>query len=420
LGFIGGILQEQLVGRIRDAERDRLLAVPIDVGKRAAAALVCDFWGEIVVEPFEFILDEAGFCQLNLRLARASAERDAIWVRIGVEQAGHYHQPLVARLQAASHDVVVFNPAQVKDDRAQDLLRTLKSDARDLGALADLLIRGKGRPPIYADAAMATQAVLAVHRARKVKARTMLKNQIVATLDLVFAGLDGCFSDIFNSRFGRLLLNEGFDPGRVRRLGPERLLAFAQHRGLRTRRSTVARVVATARGAFELPSDRVRAHAGVLAADVAMLKLLDSAVADAEAELAAVLPDTPAGILTTIPYVGVVRASDYGAAVGDLRRFARSAQVYRASGLAPKLYESAGRRRPGTHISKEGKVELRQALLELGIALRSGHVATAHYAATLKERGKGPGVVACALAHRANRIAFAMVRDQIPFDSSRW
>jgi transposase len=29
-------------------------------------------------------------------------------------------------------------------------------------------------------------------------------------------------------------------------------------------------------------------------------------------------------------------------------------------------------------------------------------------------------VIACALAHRANRIAYAMVRTQVPYDPSRW
>jgi hypothetical protein len=34
----------------------------------------------------------------------------------------------------------------------------------------------------------------------------------------------------------------------------------------------------------------------------------------------------------------------------------------------------------------------------------------------LRARGKNGGVIACALAHRANRIAFALVRDQAGYD----
>jgi transposase len=42
------------------------------------------------------------------------------------------------------------------------------------------------------------------------------------------------------------------------------------------------------------------------------------------------------------------------------------------------------------------------------------------YAAGLKARGKRGGIIACALAHRATRIAHALVRDQMPYDASRW
>ena len=110
----------------------------------------------------------------------------------------------------------------------------------------------------------------------------------------------------------------------------------------------------------------------------------------------------------------------YGAGIGDPTRFRTSAQVYRLSGMVPKLYESAGRRRGGTRISREGKVELREAIIELGRALRQGHPDFARYARELEARGKRPGVVACALGHRANRVAFAMIRDQVPFDPERW
>jgi hypothetical protein len=42
------------------------------------------------------------------------------------------------------------------------------------------------------------------------------------------------------------------------------------------------------------------------------------------------------------------------------------------------------------------------------------------YAAGLRARGKPGGVIVNALAHRAGRIAFAMVRDQTVYDPDRW
>jgi len=42
------------------------------------------------------------------------------------------------------------------------------------------------------------------------------------------------------------------------------------------------------------------------------------------------------------------------------------------------------------------------------------------YAAALRARGKHGGVIVCAMANRANRIAFALVRDQTGYQATRW
>jgi len=420
MGFIGGALQERFAERVRGLDPERLLAVPIDVGKHSAAALVCDFYGQLLEEPFTFPLTGPGVDALLLAVTRAEAARDARWVRIGLEEAGHYHRTLLWRLRGAGLEVVLLNPAQVKENRAQDLLRFIKSDARDLGAMAELLIRGRGRPAPGQDTALLRQAALASHRARKVKARSTIKNHIHASLDLVFPGLSGCFDDVLDTKLGRLLVGQGMDPARVRRLGPQRHRAFCARRGVRVSRSKAHQVVQAARVALVLPPELAEAHARVLAADVALLGSLDEAIERVEGELEEILPHTPAGILTTIPRVAVVRASNYGGALGDPTRFRTASQVYRMAGLVPRLYESAGRRRGRTTISREGKAELREAIIDLGRALRQGHPDFARYARELEARGKRPGVVACALGHRANRVAFAMVRDQVPFDPQRW
>ena len=82
-------------------------------------------------------------------------------------------------------------------------------------------------------------------------------------------------------------------------------------------------------------------------------------------------------------------------------------------------YESAGKRRDGS-ISREGSVALRRALIDLGIGLWLCDPAAKAYAAALKARGKHGGIVACALAHRATRIAHALVRDHTSYDPSHW
>src|SRR3990170_228637 len=295
MGYIGGDLQERFVERIRGLDPARLLAVPIDVGKASAAAMVCDFWGEVVTPPFTFPITEPGVEVFTSAVARAEAARDAAWVRAGLEQAGHYHRTLLVRLEQVGIEVALLNPAQVKEDRNQSLLRSLKSDATDLGAMAELLVRGKGHPPAPVDDAMATQAALTAHRARKVKARSAVKNHVHASLDLVFPGLSGCFFDLLETKLGRLLLDEGMGPERIRRLGVERMRTFCAHRGVMVHRRKALEILAAARGALSLAPQVREVHAGVLASDVALLGTFDTAIAEADEALGEGLPHTPAG-----------------------------------------------------------------------------------------------------------------------------
>jgi len=135
--------------------------------------------------------------------------------------------------------------------------------------------------------------------------------------------------------------------------------------------------------------------------------------------MAALLPGSPFSTLMTVPGWGTVRAGDYGAAVGDPDLWPGYRQIYRASGLSPAQYESAGKRRDGS-ISREGSVQLRRALIDLGLGLWLTDPAAKAYGQGLRARGKKGGVIACAMANRANRIAFALVRDQTSYDPARW
>jgi transposase len=316
--------------------------------------------------------------------------------------------------------VVELNPAQVRAARATLGARRLKSDQRDCAAMIELLVRGGGRPPQVRNDAMAAQAAWVAHRRRKVAARTALGNQLLGTLDLVFPGLDGCFADLLGARAGRLLLTELADPDRIRRLGADGLRRFCARRGVQLRRPKAGQLIAAAQTALRLPAAEHAVRLAMLRADVSLLDALDADVAATEVELAAVLPDTPATVLTSLPGVAVVRASAYGAALGDPARYPDAAAAYRASGLVPCAYESAGRARGRQPISREGSVELRRAILELGRGLGRSEPDFARYRRELTARGKPAGVVAVAVAHRAHRLAFALIRTGETYQADRW
>jgi hypothetical protein len=103
----------------------------------------------------------------------------------------------------------------------------------------------------------------------------------------------------------------------------------------------------------------------IIGRDLTLLAAFDAQIAEADKHLAALLPRTPFAVLWSGPGWRVVRAASSGAAVGDPARWPSARQVYRASGLCPATYASAGRRHDGA-ISREGSVTLRRAVLSLG------------------------------------------------------
>lgn len=160
---------------------------------------------------------------------------------------------------------------------------------------------------------MAAQLAWVTHRRRKLGAHQALANQVQSQLDLVFPGLAGCYSELLGAKSGRVILAGICDPDRICHLGVERLRAFVARRGVRLSRPKAAQILDAARNALRLPRPERAVLAAVLAADVALLATLEAELARAEAALAEILPATPANILTTLPGVGVIRASAYGA-----------------------------------------------------------------------------------------------------------
>jgi transposase len=393
-----------------------LVAVAVDVGKRSAALSVTDAARCRLLGPVEFTMTASGLREVTARAAQVVPA--GVVVRVGVEAAGHYHLPLAApSVWPAGWQVVELNPAHVSEQRRVAGRRRVKTDAIDLEAITELLLAGRGVPAGARDAVLVELAAWAAHRTRRSAARAAVKNQLLGQLDRCFPGLTLALPDVLGTKVGQLVAAEFADPARLAALGASRFARFAAVRGLRVRQEMAGRLVAAARDA--LTTTQAGAARQVLAADLALLAALDTQITAAEDEMSRLLPASPFAPLISVPGWGVVRAGNYGAALGDPGRWPSPRQVYRAAGLSPAQYESAGRRRDGA-ISREGSVTLRRALIDLGIGLWRCDPPARAYAAALRARGKHGGIIACALAHRAGRIAFALVRTQAPYDPARW
>jgi transposase len=336
-----------------------------------------------------------------------------------VESAGHYHRPVTASgMLPASWTLVELNPAHVTEQRKVLGKRGVKTDQIDLAAMFDLLVAGRGREVMPGPDPLLELRWWAGLRHRRVMTIIATKNQLLGQMDRAFPGAGRCVSrSLLDTKVGRLVIAEFSDPARLAKLGVERFRRFAARRGVVVDRKVAERFVAAAKAT--LPLDGAVIARRMVTSDLALLETLEADAANAENQLVRLLPATPFEILLTTPGWSTVRVGRYAAALGEPSRWPTSRQVYRASGLTPSTYESAGTRYDGK-ICREGSVELRGALLELGMGLWLCEQTGRARAQALKVRGKPAGIIACAMANRANRIAFAMVRDQTPYDPARW
>jgi transposase len=373
-----------------------------------------------VGEPFEFGLTISGVDTFVATVNAVAGRTGSASMRVGIEAAGHYHRALASTLRGKGFDVVELNPYQVKTARTQLGQARIKTDLRDCMAMVELLVRGQGWPLRREDGAVAEQAALVAHRRRKLAAAQALGSQIHALADVAFPGLTRCFRTGLEAKTLRMLLATLADPARVATMTPQDVVSHAAAHRVRMTRPTAAKVIAAAVEAVCVPEGQRGTTARLLSGDAARYEALLAEMEACDRRLAEVLPDTPAQVLTSIPGVGVLTASYYGAALGDSTRFANADAAYRHSGLAPTAYESAGRRSTKVHISKVGSVELRQAIIALGVAISLHHPDFAAYKRRLVNGGKKPIVATIATAHRAHRLAFAILRSQQSYDADKW
>ena len=392
------------------------VVVAVDVGKTEFAISVTDVRRVPLLKP------RTGCPMTGPSLAQVVADIDRVLpvdavVKVGIEAAGHYHRPLLNAGWPVSWEVLELDPGHVTEQRRVLGKRTIKTDVIDLRAMTELLLAGRGQPARDRSLVFGELTAWSAHRSSRVVLRTATKNQLLGQLDRTFPGLTLALPDVLSTKVGRLVAAEFADPARLAALGSNRFIRFGATRGLTIRTSVADRLIQAARDA--LPTAAAAVARAVLAADLTLLSELEDQADQATDHLARLLPLSPFAPLLTVPGWGVVRAGNYGGALGDPARFDHHRQIYRTAGLNPIQYESAGRRRDSV-ISREGSVELRRALIDLGIGLWLNDPAAKVYGASLRARGKKGLVIACAMANRASRIAFALVRDQTRYDPSKW
>ena len=172
------------------------------------------------------------------------------------------------------------------------------------------------------------------------------------------------------------------------------------------------------RGCLAPPLD-AELRAERLGRDVKRFEALEDDVEAVEAQITALLAQSPGQVLTTLPGVAATRAAAFAVHALPIERFATAEHLYSSTGLAPGRYESATIRK-GRAISRTAPGERRDALMSIAWGLSQHAAAFRERDRELRARGMRPIEARVALARHACRLCHRMLQTQQPFDEERY
>jgi transposase len=380
----------------------------IDVGKEVHWAHVLDASGTKLLSR-KVENDEADLLELIDEVL--SLAEQTVWA---VDQPGGSVALLLALLWERDQKVLYLPGLAV--DRARDAYPgESKTDARDAYVIAD---QARMRPNLGALAPgerdLAELQLLLARRRDLVTDQTRSINRLRDALMSLFPALERALD--FNNRGALILVRHYQTPASIRRVGHKRLTTFLNNRGVKGA-GDVARKALTAAKAQSvvLPAEDVASR---LVAELAgeVLSLKESiAVLNKELEKR-FFAHLEAGILTSLPGVGVTLGAEFLVAAGDLSAFESADKLAAYAGLVPAAHDS-GKRTGNNRRMRGGNKALKFVFYQSAFAsLRSSAESRAFHDRKRAE-GKRHTQTLIALARRRVNVLWAMLRDGTTFEA---
>ena len=350
-----------------------MIAVGIDVSKSKSTVAILDSYGTVLATPFNMAHTQPEMTALASRLKAFNEP-----VTILLEYTGHYHYPVLKKLQEEGFPVCVVNPYQMKKYGDVELHKA-KTDKKDALRIATFALEKSYRlvPYSFMEQKYEDLKFLSRQYQQRISFVVKLKVQLNNLLDQTMPGItkilelksrnpEKCALLLFIKRF------KSFDE--IQRIGKTRFLSayttlmkktpdrYAPKKGLAI--YELARESITTRG--EDPY--------IWAAQDQCVDLLSTSQNAAD-EIITQMQN----IAETIPEYKVLRAMNgvgdrlgpvILAEIGDIRRFHSAKALNSFAGNDAPPYQSGQFESRNRHISKRGSSALRKACFEVMQALK--------------------------------------------------
>ena len=350
-----------------------MIAVGIDVSKSKSTVAILDSYGTVLATPFNMAHTQP---EMNALVFRLKAFDEPVTILL--EYTGHYHYPVLKKLQEEGFPVCVVNPYQMKKYGDVEI-RKAKTDKKDALRIATFALEKSYKLVPYSSMEQKYEDLKFLSRQyqQRISFVSTLKVQLINMLDQTMPGItkilalksrdpEKCALLLFIKRY------KSFDE--IQRIGKTRFLStyatlmkktpdrYAPKKGLEI--YELARESITTRG--EDPY--------IWAAQDQCVDLLATAQNAAD-EIITQMQN----IAETIPEYKVLRAMNgvgdrlgpvILAEIGDIRRFHSAKALNSFAGNDAPPYQSGQFESRNRHISKRGSSALRKACFEVMQALK--------------------------------------------------
>lgn len=342
-------------------------AVGIDVSKGKSMVAVMRPFGEVVLSPFEVHHSSSELSKLARLLKSLDGES-----RVVLESTGNYHAPVAKMLHDAGLYVSVVN-AMLVHDYGNNSLRRAKTDKKDAVKLANYGLDHWLSLPRYVPEEDTRLLLKNCYRQYQqyAKAQTMMKNNLISLLDMIFPAVNRLFSSParadgsekwvdFIDAFWHVQCVAGLSANAF----SAKYLKWCRKHGYNFSEEKALEIHRTAREHVAVMPKSETTKLLVKQA-VAQLRTVSSAKAALQNEmdaLAASLPEYP--VVMDMFGVGPKLGSQLMAEIGDVRRFHSKKALVAYAGIDAPPYQSGQLNVHSRSISKRDSPALRRTLCD--------------------------------------------------------
>lgn len=403
----------------------------IDTSKTEPKFRIFDYFVEPIGESFFFTPDERGITQVIEAVTETVKQTGKKHVIYGIENTGHYHQPIMSLFQVKGKKVFLINSVTTKEER-KSVLDYSKTDDFDLYAIAAAVAGGKVMTQTTRSLDEQEMQFLTRTRRTLVRERSKYYTMLHTLLDHYWPYIQGIpeidkgkptvvriFSDTWNEVAINFLSHVN-SPSQALELGEAGLKKLSKTEKMRLGKRRIALILKSADLAPKVDEVILKRYIEHLQVLLGNITRLSEQIAAIEYRSEEIFVESPGVLLLSIPYIGLVTATEWMAEIGlRISQFSSAAAIIKMAGTNPVPDESA-KHRGQMKISKQGCKYLRGTNYMIGKNLTQGK-GNAYFKAFAEHlKGKHPKAIRIAVGNKFVRIAFAMLTRHQLFAPPDW